>query len=66
MLSTDIIADLKRRAAEAGADFPKLCLKSGIDYSTVWRWETGRSKPRMGMLDKIDRELRKLERRAAQ
>lgn len=59
------IADIKRRAKNAGTSITALCEATGIARATPDRWEA-RAPKTIRLVDELERELQKAERAAAQ
>lgn len=57
--------DIARRRAELGIGVAELARAVGVDPATVWRWETGKSRPRGLSARMLEMTFRRLEQNKA-
>ena len=43
-----------------GLSKERLAERLGVDKTTIWRWESGRSRPREGLRERIEAVIREL------
>ena len=51
--SQKLLAEMERERQELGVSIADLCLESGIDPSTWWRWQKGEASPLVCTLDRV-------------
>lgn len=51
------IEAIESRAQEINLELARLCRLADVDYSTVWRWKTGASRPLLHNFETVTRKL---------
>ena len=52
---------IEDRASALRVTMAEVCAGAGMNYSTWWRWSTGKTKPNMSSLRAIENHLKELE-----
>jgi hypothetical protein len=60
---TKLVAVIKKRLKAIDRSLNELCQPetSGVEWSTVWRWETQGAKPNVATVIKLDLQLKRWE-----
>jgi transcriptional regulator with XRE-family HTH domain len=47
------LKQIEQAATKAGMNMRELCSKAGINYTTYWRWSSGKSEPKLSKMEKL-------------